>query len=459
MIKKAVKGEVTVFLSLVFVLLLSFVGAVIESASIQTMKNSKRGDMDIAMESVFAEYNQKLLEQYDVFALDAGYEGIAESYDAVLKRLSYYGAGDIPLDITRIQLLTDQEGRAFLEQAQAYMKVKTGLAYLEEITATSNIWKEQETKGKEYEQEQKEADGALAEGISKGEPLNEEDNPLGNITHLKSTPLLELVCGKSFTISKRSVDETQLPSHRTLNRGIGSFKETGGGEIIDKILFSEYLMEHFRSAQKQEKEEEGGALSYELEYMIAGGAGDPENLETVVKKLMLVRSVPNYAHLISDSQKQAEASTLALTVSTLLFAPELSEVVKQAILWAWAYGESVMDIRTLLQGGRVPLLKSAESWQLSLSGLLTLGTKEDEKDGADDKEGMRYTEYLRMLLLMEKKEELTVRALDMIEQNIRKEAGNTSFRVDFCISKMEIQSIYQMRRGIKYEFKTAFRYQ
>ena len=39
-----VKGEITVFLSLVFLLLLTLVGALLESASIQLAKNERRAD-------------------------------------------------------------------------------------------------------------------------------------------------------------------------------------------------------------------------------------------------------------------------------------------------------------------------------------------------------------------------------------------------------------------------------
>ena len=67
------KGEITAFLSLDFLLILSFLGAMVESASIQVLKNYKRADTILAVESVFAEYQKQLLEQYDLFALDAGY--------------------------------------------------------------------------------------------------------------------------------------------------------------------------------------------------------------------------------------------------------------------------------------------------------------------------------------------------------------------------------------------------
>ena len=57
------KGEVTAFLSLIIVLLVTFIGGIMESASVQMAKNYRRADMNRAMESVFAEYQQELLEE------------------------------------------------------------------------------------------------------------------------------------------------------------------------------------------------------------------------------------------------------------------------------------------------------------------------------------------------------------------------------------------------------------
>ena len=86
------KGEITAFLSLVFLLILSFLGAMVESASIQVLKNYKRADTILAVESVFAEYQKQLLEEYDLFALDAGYGEGRLDEGKILKRLEYYGA-------------------------------------------------------------------------------------------------------------------------------------------------------------------------------------------------------------------------------------------------------------------------------------------------------------------------------------------------------------------------------
>ena len=103
----------TAYLSLVFILLVSFTGSMIESASIQNAKNYGRADMNRAMESVFAEYQKELLEDYDIFALEGSYETGHYSEDLLKGRLAYYGAGSLEHKVRAIEFLTDQGGRAF----------------------------------------------------------------------------------------------------------------------------------------------------------------------------------------------------------------------------------------------------------------------------------------------------------------------------------------------------------
>ena len=74
MVSGAKKGEVTAYLSLIFILFISFVGGIMESASVQMAKNYRRADMNRAIESVFAEYQKELLDEYEIFALEATYE-------------------------------------------------------------------------------------------------------------------------------------------------------------------------------------------------------------------------------------------------------------------------------------------------------------------------------------------------------------------------------------------------
>lgn len=96
--------------------------------------------------------------------------------------------------------------------------------------------------------------------------------------------------------------------------------------------------------------------------------------------------------------RMAEAEALAVTISALLLMPEAVEALKQMILVAWAGGESVMDLRCLLDGRKVPLVKSADKWVVSLSQLPLLLTDGGSVRGNDSGEGVGYSDYIRMFL-------------------------------------------------------------
>lgn len=59
-----------------------------ESASLQSAKSYRRADMNCAMESVFAEYQRDMLEEFDLFVLDASYESSDYSEERIFDRLS-----------------------------------------------------------------------------------------------------------------------------------------------------------------------------------------------------------------------------------------------------------------------------------------------------------------------------------------------------------------------------------
>lgn len=451
------RGEVTAYLSLVFILLITFVGALMESASIQLTKNYRRADMVRAAECIFAEYQKELLEEYEIFALEAGYESGTYEESNLFDRLEYYGAGNMEQEISRIQMLTDNGCAAFYEQAAAYMEHKYGLDIVKELAGKTDVWRQQEEKIEECTETEKEMQGKLAGLLEEnGGELPKEDNPIEHVNVLKGLSLLELTVPAEMQISQKSIALDDTVSHRNLYRGYGDFSDAAKAPgTLSGLLYGEYVMEHFSTAAD---EASSGALDYQVEYILEGKGSDRENLEAVIGKLLLLRFVANYAYIQTDAAMKAEAEALALTLCSLLAVPAVTKAAAQGILLAWAYGESVVDIRSLLAGNRVAFVKSKDSWQLSLSSLLTLGTEEDRNDGADAEKGVSYGDYLRILLFLEKQETAGIRTLDLIEQNLRLEQGLTFFRADQCVSRVEFLSTCKLRRGITYQFPTYFGY-
>lgn len=452
------RGEITAFVSMVFVLLIGLIGAVIESASVQTAKNYRRADMDRALQSVFAEYHRELLTEYDIFGIEAGYETGNFSFENIVNRLEFYEAAGMTQEPEKIQLLTDDNGQPFKEQAVRYMKNKMGVDLVEELAGKCATWEEQNKQSGSYEQEgsdiSEELDAKLQEGESE---LPSENNPLENISNIKKSNLLNVVVSDPEQLSQKQIPLGNLPSHRNLQKGIGKFptKSDAQGKI-SSLFFCQYLLEHFGNAVDQKKE---NTLSYEMEYILEGKESDQENLKAVVKKLLLMRSGANYLYLLTDTVKQAEAETLALTLSTAIALPVISGLVKQALLVAWAFGEAVMDVRVLLEGKRVALVKTSATWQLQLSGLLKLGTAEDRNEGMDAEGGLRYKEYLMFLYFLKSEQVCIMRALDLVETNLKRIPGTEAFKVDHCVTKLQVKSKCKIRKGVNYQFSTYFGYE
>ena len=457
--RDCLNGEVTVYLTLTFVLFVSLILALVESASVQMAKNYRRADMNRALECVFAEYQKELLENYDVFSIECGYETGTYTEQNILDRLSYYGA-DMENEIERIQLFTDNSGELFRDQVGKYMKHKYGIAWADKYLGNVSLWKNQEEKADEFTEEEEKQNDQLKDLLGEQEAeLPEEENPMQHVAELKRSPILELVLPKDKTISEKQISLQEMPEKRENHTGYGAFSDVEPEDgTLTSVLLGEYVIDHFTDFTDGPK---GGELDYELEYILEGHASDRENLETVASKLLMVRFVPDYAYIQTDPEKKAEAEAAALTLCTVIGLPELTEGAAQGILLAWAYGEAIMDIRTLISGGKVPLVKNAEDWKLSLSGLMQLGSAGENvaaDSGKDMESGLAYREYLRMLLFLKSQDEVGMRTLDMVEQNLKIRYGQTFFRADACISRVEFHSTCNLRRGIMYDFPTYFGY-
>ena len=454
--KEYFRGEIVVFLSYVIILLVAFITSLIAAARIQVSKNEGRADIDRAMECVFAEYQKELFETYDIFAIEGSYETGTYSEEAVLERLEYFSDVDGSEQMERIQLLTDDNCAPLLEQMVKWATHKYGLDKVSEYIGKSTVFKGQEEGITDYETKQADSDSTLTSLLSEGgETLPTQDNPIQVADGLKSRPLLEMIKSSDFTISEKSIHLQDTVSKRCRNAGYGDFSDQeesiGTGSTL---LLGEYLLAHFSSAVD---EVEDAALDYQLEYLIAGKSSDAANLEAVAKKLLLMRLVANFGYIQTDTEKVAEAEACAATLCTLLTVPGITEVAKQGILLAWAYGESIMDLRSLLAGNKVALVKTKESWQLSLSGLLKMESDENFSDGKDADEGIGYEEYLRMLLLLEDKGQIGFRSADIMETSLQTQ-GLDFFKMDDCICRMEVKSICRLERGITYQFSTYYGY-
>ena len=432
------KGEITVMVSLVFLLTLSLIAALLASATVQTRKSHTRAQMEIALESVFAEFDREMLERYDIFARSDCDE------ETIQNRLKYYGMTSTTHTLKQSELLTDQSGLPYYLAAVRYIKDYLGMdGTLGEsggTLETDNSMKQLDSK----------IENMLGNLLSQDEnSLLEDGNPLTNIKLLKNSNLISIVISKEENISDKSIDTSELPSKRTLEEGVGTFNDQqGAGGVTEKAMFLAYLLEHFSHALESKGE---SVLTYELEYVLGGEDEDKANLEVVLQKILWIRMGINYVYLMTDEGKKAEAAAMAAGLCTLLTVPGATEAVKQALLLAWAYGESIVDLKVLMKNKKVPLIKTAETWQLRLSNLEKLGTGSEVTGEKASGSGLSYADYLKALLFIEKREVLTMRSLDLIEKNL-------GVQVDKCMTRANVETENQLKKGVVDTFQTEFYY-
>ena len=194
-------------------------------------------------------------------------------------------------------------------------------------------------------------------------------------------------------------------------------------------------------------------MKYQIEYILAGKDTDWQNLEYVAKRLLRWREVANFLYLLTDAAKIAAAEALALSLTAVCMCPELAEPVKYTILLAWAYVESLQDVKTLLAGGRVPIVKTASDWKTGIDSLTDVrGSLTQESGGR----GLNYKEYLQIMLFLENQEKRTFRAMDIMEMDIRRTAGNAGFRLDACFDTYQADMSVSSRFGYSYEMTRCY---
>ena len=475
------KGEITVFLSLTVVLLVSFILGMMNAANIQLMKNQARIDVDSALYSLFGEYQTDLLEEYHIFGIEETYGTGNLQEENLLRRMHYFGTKGIVHEIKGIQYLTDLDGMGLREQIITYMEQKYGIEYARNLAGMTGEWEEVEIQEKEAKENQNQSIEEMKQMSEEMEKDHQEEieNPFDCMEQIEANGIISYVLPKDKRLSGKEINRDRQVSVRIRVAGRGNFparKNLSGTE--ERLLFNEYVLKNLENAAGREaepdeledqaavsdgnkiyQEERKKSLDYEVEYLLAGKKSDKENLEAVIKRLMAARFALNYGYLMGSVQRQEEAAALAATIAVILLQPELMETAKQIILMLWGFGESVIDIRALLSGNRVAMIKDDSNWQLQLSSLFLLGTALDAQEGRDDESGMKYTQYLQMLLLLKQNSEITMRTLDRVEENLIYENNLGYFRADSCVTRMKLQNKAEIWNGKTYQFPCKFGYE
>lgn len=455
------EGSISVFLAAVFLVFLLFISLCTEGIYLYVGKGKAMGACMAGLSHMRGNYQKELEEMYHIFGMDHRYAEKAEA-DLVKKiEESLEGSQDtFHFQISTASLsdktyLSDENGEILKYQIRELMKYEMPADIL---STWKEKWDKTAASGKdvgdireEMEEDVQKAEEEAKEGEQEeeNETKQEQEDPRKGFMEMLREGSIPLVMGKRKVSSgkipirygKKDTQEEETWDFMKKENVEEQLKKTekmsSAPSLADELPGILYSTRYFHFLTSKEKKE---GIQYEVEYLIAGKDSEKENLGSVLWKMIHLRFPINALYVYQDAAKKKEAGMIASSILGITGIPPLVAAAKHLLLLALAYGESIIDVRNLAEGNKVPLVKSKTSWQLSFQGLAGLNcTRKTSKNG------LSYEDYLVLLLAMQKeKEEKYVRMMDVMEDNIRKK--DAGFRMDRCLTAWKVTVPIRMKR-------------
>lgn len=478
-LKKNNRGAVSVYLCLMLAVIVSVLIVIIEASREDAMQTQIECSADMAMDSALAEYHQVLLERYDLLFIDTSYGESEGSLDKLSDHIKSYleynlnpkkdellliGSSDLlglsvdSIDILNASRATDDNGAVYRYMAESYMLEKYGLAYVSDVKDLISTSEDYSLFNgdidEQYEDAQDDYNNFDPPGDEEGTAFEDMDNPTDEVNSLRGVNILE-ICG--IDVSDKAVNLDGCVTNRDLVAGDGlSDSWERRNSIEEDLLFNEYIMLEFGNFREPR---EGSVLDYEVEYIIAGNNNDEANLMCIVFNMINIRGVSNTIYYFTSPELQGEVKGVACGLATVLGIPETEQLFETMIAAAWIYAESVYDVKVLLDGGKIPLIKAPGQWNLGLSSILfDAWGAISGSTAATHQEGQSYSDYLRLILYISPLQNRTLRSMDVIEMDVRNITGIDSFRLDNCVASAGVQMIFTSSYGYSCLFQRVMEY-
>lgn len=485
------EGQITVFILLLFMLVVSVFVVQYQSALHFVCRADARRAARMSTDSFLASYQKPLRDRYQILAVDGGFgqknfqkevldSQLLKIFQENMKGSMISGTvGDISLAENPIYTLLIENDWDFFVREISLNRQEA--AFDEAVSYILNTWNEKNDAAQiTFEQKQNEAENAETSSDIDEESsdlINIQD-PRESIMALWNQGILKAACPENFEISKKGIS-TEDVSFQEVDENVGAwidFKDnasvgklfsewknilnldSGVQEFTEELAVQSYIKEVFCCALTTDADSENtpSALNYEIEYLIGGHQSDADNLTTVLWKILAIRCVFNLAYLMTSTEKNEQVMATAATLSTALLIPQFTEVTAFVLKLVWAFAEALSDCRTLLKGGKIPLMKNDTTWYLTWSQMLQLNTA--VLDGNDGSDGLDYLTYLQVLTAFTKRDTRYRRMTHIMEKNIRLYSGFENFYMKNCV--YGVQAVFECPIGAYgvYNVQTALSY-
>lgn len=448
------KGQITVFMSFLILILLLLTFSAYEVIRLYTGKIKARACVHSMRTSIMADYDSELFSRYHLLFLDSTY-GTGSNAFLETKAIDYldvslngeekmtdkiYEYSIDELMATDEETILDDNMKLLKEEILEYEKmgglkdrVKDIKEKIKERPGNSQA-AYTETENNAVEVEQTDGEGTESE--------EQVEDPRDKLKSMLQGGILNLVMpGNNLSSTAVSLGHASLDYEQeqdTSFTDIDSFKrilrdlcKKDHYEGLDQeIAFLNYVSTHFSNGVHQYDDT---VLICEMEYLLEGKNNDVDNMKGVVNDLLWMRMLSNYSYLITDASKKKEAEVLAGAICVATGTEPLEKVVKYLLLGCWSYGESIYDVKDLLAGKKLPFAKNSQNWKTDLKSLACTNSQEAST-------GLDYEDYLILLFVKNSITNMDTcysRMLDVMEINLQQ--NNPNFQIKNCVGRMKLQ--------------------
>ena len=458
-------GNITIFATIGSLLVSQVLFTFLESARLIELRKVARLYAATSTESIFAAYSQPLWEEYSLL----GYEHTTRGVEGDLADLGAYDTDTLSTNlvtpalasaqVTGYTLMTDDEGRVFEEAVTDYIIQNLGYEMINSFqnyeSAVNDLEEDSDGDLNYYMDSVEDAIELMKEGLADtsgsggGHSISyrtlslEEDlldntitNPLDLMAQSVRYGYIGFILEDPELVSSNSVTSSELLSRRELEEG--EDPKTYTMNIWNTLSMAYFIDRHYGTYLNPG---EDTALAYEQEYILNGWTTDRANLEATIYRILVLRIAANITSIAADEDKTEQVKAFGEVVADLIGEPDLKDVFAYAVTVSWAYIEGVLDLRSLMQGKTIALIKDEEEWTTELLALPLYyygGSYAKECDS-----GLTYENYLQTFLFMEGEKNKNYRCMDLIEQNIRQATEYEDFQMDHIACELRVTYTYE----------------
>lgn len=478
------KGSAAVLLCILFSALVLAASVIIDCAGWEVSKAYGERVTFLACRSVLAQYDMNLWEDYGLLA----YSGTGEDAE---KEIQFYleqmgrkkpareGGSHLMFDIVPKKVEVNTAGGTLInlelvkEQIVALMKLRTlaeGTLTAAGLSEAADVLRKKQGEAEQGLREE----AAIKEAAREESEGGEDGDGSGSSVEIPERETVFFSSNTSFQPGESPKGERVLQNNRIisglpskgyereislpnlsmrseeemmeLGKEAGSLLDSlsqGAGSLLDRYLIDRYILTYMNCAMHEGEKET--FFGNEVEYILCGSYSDRENYQSIQLRLFLLRTGLNLAHIYSDPEKR----NLTLEAAAAMSGPFAAAPVQFLICISWASFEAKNDLKVLMEGGKIPLIKESGDWALSLDALF--GRSSEAVGGAGDS-GLDYQGYLQIFLTIQREDEKLLRCMDLIQINM-KGRYRDSFDLRACISRFEAaaeldRKQYTIRPGI-----------